>query len=109
MSKFRDKGTSVLEKLNNIASENSSTLNAIFKILAGILAVCIILLALFLFQKEIIEWADKPADNASVVLIVVIVCYVFSLPVTSKLNKIIDLLEDNSEMHQIDEHEYYEE
>ena len=52
-----------------------------------------ILLMMFLFGKEIIEWADKPADNASVVLIVVVVFYIFSLPITSKLNKIINMID----------------
>ena len=52
-----------------------------------------ILLMMFLFRKEIIEWADKPADNASVVLIVVVVFYIFSLPITSKLNKIINMID----------------
>ena len=52
-----------------------------------------ILLMMFLFGKEIIEWADKPADNASVVLIVVVVFYIFSLPITSKLNKILNMID----------------
>jgi len=53
----------------------------------------IAILIIFFFRKEIIDWAEKPADNASVVLIVVFSCYIFSLPLIHKLNKIIDIIE----------------
>ena len=71
-----------MEKFKNILKWS-----AIF--VAGQIAILII----FFFRKEIIDWAEKPADNASVVLIVVFACYIFSLPIIHKLNKIIDIIE----------------
>jgi hypothetical protein len=65
----------------------------ILKWLAIIIAVQFVIWVLFFFRKEVIEWADKPADNASVILIAVVVFYVFSLPITSKLNKLIDMID----------------
>jgi hypothetical protein len=68
-------------------------IKSILKWLAIVIALQFVLLVIFFFRKEVIEWADKPADNASVILIVVIVFYVFSLPITHKLNKIINMID----------------
>jgi hypothetical protein len=57
----------------------------------------------FFFRKEIIDWADKPADNASVTLIVVVVCYLFSLPINHKLNKILNFIHGSDYEHESEE------
>lgn len=57
----------------------------------------------FFFRKELIDWAEKPADNASVILIVVVVSYIFSLPINHKLNKILRFIHESDSEHEYDE------
>lgn len=104
----RDLGNTISERLNQFSVQKTGLISTILKITAGVIALVFILFTAIVFQKEIFDWADKPADNASVILIVVMVCYVFSLPVNHKLNKIIDMLEDSNSSHEAHHEEEYD-
>ena len=104
----RDLVSTISVWLNRFSVQNTELISTILKISVGISAAVFILFIAVIFQKEIFDWADKPADNASVILIVVMACYVFSLPINHKLNKVIDLLEDSSSFTEVRHEEAYD-